>query len=83
MASLAALTGLVHGLDNAGAFVASDRAYVSVVGIATGVLILTLLTAALTVSLRADWTRIALRMGGSWIAAIGMLMLGWLLQGAS
>jgi hypothetical protein len=26
---------------------------------------------------------IALRVGGSWIAAVGMLMLGWLLHGAS
>jgi len=83
MASLAALTGLVHGLDNAGAFVASDSAPVAIAGIASGVLILTLLTAALAVSPRADWTRIALRVGGSWIAAIGLLMLGWLLQGAS
>jgi len=46
--------------------------------IATGLL----LTAALAVSLRAAWTRIALRVGGSWIAAVGMLMLGWLLKGA-
>jgi hydrogenase/urease accessory protein HupE len=83
MVSLAALTGLVHGLENAGAFVAIDSGLVAVAGIATGVLILTLLTAALAVSLRADWTRIALRVGGSWIAAIGMLMLGWLIQGAS
>jgi hypothetical protein len=45
------------------------------------VLVLTVLAAALAVSLQAAWTRIALRVGGSWIAAIGMLMLGWLLQG--
>lgn len=46
-------------------------------------LTLTLFTAALAVSPRADWARIALRVGGNWIAAVGMLMLGWLLQGAS
>ena len=83
MASLAALTGLLHGLDNAGAFAASDSALVAVAGIVAAVLILTLFTAALAVSLQAAWTRIALRVGGSWIAAVGMLMLGWLLHGTS
>ena len=83
MASLAALTGLLHGLDNGGAFAASDSALVAVAGIAAAVLILTLFTAALAVSLQAAWTRIALRVGGSWIAAVGMLMLGWLLHGTS
>ena len=83
MASLGALTGLVHGLENAGAFVASDSGLVAVAGAAAAVLVLTLLIAALAVSLRAAWMRIALRVGGSWIAAIGMLMLGWLLQGTS
>ena len=83
MAPLAALTGLVHGLENAGALVASYSGLVAVAGIVAAVLVLTLLIAALAVSLRAAWTRIALRVGGSWIAAIGMLMLGWLLQGTS
>lgn len=83
MASLGALTGLIHGLENAGAFVASDSGLVAVAGAAAAVLVLTLLIAALAVSLRAAWTRIALRVGGSWIVAIGMLMLGWLLQGTS
>jgi hydrogenase/urease accessory protein HupE len=80
---LAALTGLVHGLDNAGAFAASDSALIVVAGIVAAVLILTLFTAALAVSLQAAWTRIAMRVGGSWIAAVGMLMLGWLLHGTS
>lgn len=83
MAALAALTGLIHGLENGRALAASDSGLVAVAGIVTAVLVLTLLTAALAVSLRAAWTRIALQVGGSWIAAIGMLMLGWLLQGTS
>ena len=83
MASLAAATGLVHGLENAAAFAAGDSGPVAVAGAAAAVLVLTLLITASAVSLRAAWTRIALRVGGSWIAAIGMLMLGWLLQGTS
>ena len=35
------------------------------------------LLAALVVSLKAPWTRIAVRVAGSWIVAIGMFMLGW------
>jgi hypothetical protein len=35
------------------------------------------------VPIRADWGRIAIRVVGSWVAAVGLLMFGWLLQGAS
>ena len=83
MTWLSALTGLVLGLENGGALAAGESSFVAVAGIVATVLVLTLLTAALAVSLRADWTRIALRVAGSWIAAVGMLMLGWLFQGAS
>ena len=40
------------------------------------------LAAALVVALRAPWTRIAVRVAGSWIAAIGLLLLGWSLRAA-
>jgi hydrogenase/urease accessory protein HupE len=83
LAPVAALIGFVHGLENAGALIDSDGALVAVAGIATAVSVLTLLTGALAVSLRAAWTRVALQVGGSWIASVGMLMLGWLLQGTS
>jgi hypothetical protein len=33
------------------------------------------------VSLRMPWTRIAVRVTGSWIAATGLLLLGWTLSG--
>ena len=36
-----------------------------------------LLAAALVVQLRVHWARIAVRVAGSWIAASGLLMLGW------
>jgi hypothetical protein len=39
--------------------------------------LLAILSAQVT-TLRAGWTRIAVRVGGSWIAAAGLLMLGWL-----
>jgi urease accessory protein len=33
-------------------------------------------------SVRAAWARIAVRVAGSWIAAIGLLMLAWSARGA-
>ena len=42
-----------------------------------------LLAAALVLSVHAAWTRIAVRAAGSWMAAIGLLMLGGWLRGAA
>jgi hypothetical protein len=39
------------------------------------------LVAALVVTLRRPWTRIVVRAAGSWVAATGLLMLGWSLSG--
>jgi urease accessory protein len=36
--------------------------------------------AAVVVTLRAPWTRVVARVAGSWIAALGLLSLGWLLR---
>jgi urease accessory protein len=37
--------------------------------------------AAFVVQLRAGWARIAVRVAGSWIAASGLLLLGWAARG--
>jgi hypothetical protein len=39
--------------------------------------VITAIFAAIVVSLRWDWSRIVVRVAGSWIAAIGLLFLGW------
>ena len=39
-------------------------------------------TTAFVVQLRAHWARIAVRVAGSWIAASGLLMLGWSFHGS-
>ena len=46
-------------------------------GIAAAVFALVALAASLGVPLRAAWTRVVMRVAGSWIAAIGLLLLGW------
>jgi urease accessory protein len=40
------------------------------------------LAAAMVVAIRVPWGRIAVRVAGSWIVAIGLLLLGWSLRGA-
>jgi urease accessory protein len=54
---------------------------VAVVGLAGAVFVLVVLVAAFVVRLQSHWARIAVRVGGSWIAASGVLMLGWSLRG--
>ena len=50
---------------------------VILVGLVFAVFVLIALVAAFVVRLRAPWARIAIRVGGSWMAARGLLMLGW------
>jgi hypothetical protein len=51
-------------------------------GIVAAVFVVVALAAALVVALRAPWSRIAVRVAGSWIAAAGLLLLGWTLRAA-
>ena len=81
VASLAGLYGALHGLLNGSALGVIGAGPLSLFGIVMTVLIVALLVSAAVVSLRAAWTRVAVRVAGSWVAAVGMLMLGWLAQG--
>jgi hypothetical protein len=47
------------------------------------VLLLALLTSAAVAPLQAFWARVAVRVAGSWVVAVGMLMLGWMFQGVA
>ena len=81
MTVLAALLGLVHGYVNGTGMGLSAPSIVAALGLAAAVFVLVVLIAALVVQLRAHWARIAVRVGGSWIAASGLLMLGWSIRG--
>ena len=80
--TLAALFGLLHGLLNGAALSRADAGMLNVLGIVTTVFILLLLVSAAVVSLRPAWTRVAVRVAGSWVVAVGLLMFGWLYRGA-
>ena len=81
VASLAGLYGALHGLLNGSALGAIGAGPLSLFGIVVTVLIIALLVSAGVVSLRPAWTRIAVRVAGSWVAAVGMLMFGWMMRG--
>ena len=82
MTALAALLGFFHGYLNGTGMGQSGFAVVAVLGLTSGVFVLIVLAAAFVVQLRADWARIAVRVAGSWIAASGLLMLGWSFRGS-
>ena len=75
--ALAALVGVYHGYFNGTGMGASGYTGVVLIGLVFAVFVLVALAAALVVQLRAQWTRIAVRVAGSWIAASGLLLLGW------
>ncbi len=81
VAGIALVLGLVRGVFNGSAMVQAGGGPLSLVGIATAVFILVAIVSAFVVSLRTAWTRVAVRVAGSWITASGILMLGWAFRG--
>jgi urease accessory protein len=77
---LSCLAGALHGYSNGAALVASGRGWLALPGATAAVFVLVTLLPAIVVSLRPTWTRIVVRVAGSWIAAMGILWLGWLLR---
>jgi hydrogenase/urease accessory protein HupE len=72
-------TGLLHGYVN-GASTDAGRP-LALAGTTTAAFCLFAIVAAQTTALRQGWTAIAVRVGGSWIAAAGLLTLGWIARG--
>ena len=81
VATLGGLFGLLHGLLNGVALAQANAGMANVLGIVATVAILLLLISAAVVSLRPAWTRVAVRVAGSWVVAVGMLMFGWMYRG--
>jgi hydrogenase/urease accessory protein HupE len=75
--ALAALLGLYHGYLNGTGMGLFETAAIALLGLVFAVFVLVALAAAFVVRLRAEWARIAVRVAGSWVAASGLLMLGW------
>ena len=78
--ALAAALGLFLGLSNGYAMTQAGPGIRGVVGIVGAVFVVTTLGAACAVAWQSGWLRIAWRVAGSWIAASGLLLLGWSLR---
>ena len=78
MAGLAALFGLSHGYENGSALTPEVAAHLFVPGVALIGFMAAAVVSAVTLALtaKAHWLRIGVRVVGSWIAAIGILMVG-------
>jgi urease accessory protein len=83
VAALGGAVGALHGLTDGSALAALGAGFSALLGTVTAVVMLALFTAAAVVPLRALWTRIVVRVAGSWLGAVGVLMLGWLAQGTA
>ncbi len=77
---LAALLGLGHGYLNGSALAQPGLGAVGLLGIVAAVFSLVALAASFVVPLRAAWARVVVRVAGSWIAAIGLLLIGWAIR---
>ena len=77
---LTVAVGFVHGFFN-GVALKQGAGALGLIGIMTVLFILMALISAFVVSLKRPWTRIVVRVSGSWMAAIGMLMIGWFIRG--
>ena len=73
--------GFLHGYLNGTAMAQSGNGFLALFGISVSVFVLATLFSALVVSLKKYWARIAVRVAGSWITAIGLLMFGWTYRG--
>lgn len=78
--ALAALPAALFGFLTGSALARGASGVLGLIGSTVALFLVVALISGLVVSLRAFWARIAVRVVGSWIAAIGLLMLGWSLR---
>jgi len=83
IAALAGAYGALHGLLNGSTLAAMGAGVASLTGIVLTALLLVLLASAVVAPLQAFWARTVVRVAGSWVVAVGMLMLGWFAQSMS
>ena len=78
---LAVALGALHGLMNGVEMAAAGIGMTGLLGTVGSLFVFVSLVTALVVSLRPPWTRVAVRVAGSWIVAVGLLYFGWTLGG--
>jgi len=78
----AVLLGLVHGGTNGVGLAQAQSGALGMAGITSALFVVVALLAGPVVALHALWARSVVRVAGSWIAAMGLLMLGWTVRAA-
>jgi hypothetical protein len=76
------MSGLLIRFVNGAAMAEARLGGVSLSGIAAAGFVAAALIPAGVVSLRQAWMRIAVRVAGSWIVALGLLMVAWSVKAA-
>jgi hypothetical protein len=78
--TLAAVLGLVRGAADFAGVSASPSHAMTVLGVAASVFAVFALAVSITLPLRRAWMIVAARVGGSWLAALGLLFAGWIIR---
>jgi hypothetical protein len=78
--SVGTAIGLVRGLDDVHGAPSDLASVLAMVATCGCVLIVYALAASVTLPLKRLWLIVAVRVGGSWMAAIGLLLVGWIIR---
>ena len=77
----AIVVGVLAGGLNGIELVTTGASPLAAAGSAAALFVVVSLVTGQVASVRAAWSRIAVQIAGSWIAAIGLFMLGWAVRG--
>ncbi len=77
-AALAAALGLVRGAADMASVSASVGHGLTLIGMSASVFVVLAIAASVTLPLQRAWMVIAARVSGSWLAALGLLLVGWI-----
>lgn len=75
-----ALLGLVRGMADLTGTVFSVAHTLTLIGMVASGFVVFSLAASLTLPLKRAWLIVATRVSGSWLAALGLLLLGWIVR---
>jgi urease accessory protein len=81
VAALAIVLGILNGGLNGSELAKAHASGLGAVGVACALFVVVSLLAGQVASLRLPWARVVVRVAGSWIAAMGLFMLGWSVRG--
>lgn len=79
-AGLGAGLGFVRGMADLSGVEESVAHILSLLGMTASVFSIFALAASLTIPLKRVWMIVAARVGGSWLAALGLLLAGWIVR---